>query len=320
MLIPFGILSAAASFGPVPRISVAGYVAGGSTGSQSTTVDKFLLPSESRSTLGTGLSAATSGLVGLSNSNVAGYTAGGFTTVYVSTLNKFAFPSDTRSSFSGLSIARSDITGFSNSGVAGYATGGEDGAVIRPTVDKLTFATDVITTLGTGLSLGAFAGRGWANQGVAGYVALGSTTSGVLNTVDKFALPAETRTTLGTGLGLNIRYGAGAFADNTVAGYFTGGIQTGGGFQGRTAVDKFAFPSDTRSTLGTGLAAATGNGNSGNFQDTAVAGYQAGGSISTGSTDVINRFAFPSDTRSTLGTGLSSARNATAAFSNEGAF
>jgi hypothetical protein len=318
MLIPFGILSAAGA-GPLVRVSVAGYVAGGSTGSQSATVDKFLFPSESRSTLGTGLSAATTSLVGLSNSNVAGYTAGGYTTGYVSTINKFAFPSDTRSSFSGLSIARSDITGWSNSGVAGYAAGGEDGT-IRATVDKITFPGDAVTTLGTGLSLGAFAGRGWANQGVAGYVALGSTTSGVLPTVDKFAMPAETRSTLATGLNANLRYGAGAFANNTVAGYFTGGATTGGGFNGVTTVHKFTFPADTRSILGTGLSAATQNGNSGNLQDTAVAGYQAGGNTSGGNVDTVNKFAFPSDTRSTLGTGLSSSRSGSSAFSNEGAF
>ena len=47
----------AVSFVP-PFLPVAGYVAGGDTGSKVATVDKFLFTTDARSTLGTGLSAA----------------------------------------------------------------------------------------------------------------------------------------------------------------------------------------------------------------------------------------------------------------------
>jgi hypothetical protein len=50
----------------------------------------------------------------------------------------------------------------------------------------------------------------------------------------------------------------------------------------------------------------------------AVAGYFAGGG-SPSSTDTVDKFAFPGDTRSTLGTGLSVART-TYGMSNEGLF
>jgi formylmethanofuran:tetrahydromethanopterin formyltransferase len=84
-------------------------------------------------------------------------------------------------------------------------------------------------------------------------------------------------------------------------------------------VDKFAFPADTRSTLGTGLSAArravAGMANSG------VAGYFGGG-IQSGDSRVttVDKYAFPADTRTSLGTGLSSARGEAGAVANEGVF
>jgi hypothetical protein len=102
-------------------------------------------------------------------------------------------------------------------------------------------------------------------------------------------------------------------ADSGTAGYFFGGFTTAV----VSTVDKFAFPGDTRSTLGTGLSAAkfrsAGMGNVG------TAGYAGGGATGnneTGSTTV-DKFAFPSDTRSTLGTGLDNRRTKLAAASSE---
>ena len=78
------------------------------------------------------------------------------------------------------------------------------------------------------------------------------------------------------------------------AGYFGGGSISGGR---QAVVDKFAFPDDSRSTLGTGLAVATNSlaamANSG------VAGYFGGGFISSGATANIDKFAFADDSRST---------------------
>jgi hypothetical protein len=102
-------------------------------------------------------------------------------------------------------------------------------------------------------------------------------------------------------------------ANSAVAGYFAGGLN----FQGfsQSTVDKFAFPSDTRTTLGTGLSSGrssgTGVGNSG------VAGYFGGG-FDTANRTIVDRFAFPSDTRTTLGTGLSSAKTGMAGFASTG--
>jgi hypothetical protein len=49
---------------------VAGYVGGGNTTADVATVDKFAFPSDTRSTLGTGLSSSRDVLAGMSNSGV----------------------------------------------------------------------------------------------------------------------------------------------------------------------------------------------------------------------------------------------------------
>ena len=80
------------------------------------------------------------------------------------------------------------------------------------------------------------------------------------------------------------------------AAYFGGGQISGGTRQ--TKVEKFAYPDDTRTALGTGLSAArntlAGMANSG------TAGYFAGGYVSSGATDVVDKFAFSDDSRTTL--------------------
>ncbi len=57
----------------------AGYIGGGSISgwTAQTTVDKFSFPSDTRTSLGTGLSAATAGPGAMANNGVAGYFAGG---------------------------------------------------------------------------------------------------------------------------------------------------------------------------------------------------------------------------------------------------
>jgi hypothetical protein len=134
--------------------------------------------------------------------------------------------------------------------------------------------------------------------------------------INKFAFPSDTRTTLATGLSTGRTVLAG-MSDSGVAGYFGGGLSGGSGV---TAIDKFAFPSDTRTTLATGLS--SGRFSLAGTGDSGVAGYFAGGWTGAYSarTSTVDKFAFPSDTRSTLGTGLSSLSEGVAGFSNEGSF
>ena len=164
MLIPFGILSAAA--GLVGRVGVAGYFAGGVA--QATTVDKFAFPSDTRTTLGTGISLAKYWSRTMSDTGTAGYSSGGNGNSggLVDTVDKFAFPSDTRTSLgTGLSSARGEHAGMANSGVAGYFGGGQTPSTIT-TVDKFAFPSDSRTTLATGLSAARNGLSGFADEGV----------------------------------------------------------------------------------------------------------------------------------------------------------
>jgi len=297
-LIPFGVLSAAA--GVVGRISIAAYFSGGADNSNAkTTVDKFAFPSDTRSTLGTGLANTAQSGAGMANSGVAGYAMPNGTT------NKFAFPSDTRSTIGAITNA-GFLAGFANTGVAGYFAGGNGS-----TVTRIAFLSDIISTT-TSLSGGRYYVAGFADRAVAGYVAGGDTTPGDtrVNTVDKFAFPGETRTTLGTGMS-SVRALHFAMANYGTAGYAGGGFTNAGAV---TGVDKFAFPSDTRSTLGTGLAVAKTFVSA--TEDTGVGGYVGNGA----NENTVNKFAFPSDTRSTLAAGFSVSRWGYQAFANQGSF
>ena len=134
----------------------AGYFGGGNDGSSTATVDKFAFPDDSRTTLGTGLSAATYQLAGAANSGTAAYFAGGYdgdAGATTATVDKFAFASDSRSTLgTGLSAATEGLAGAANSGTAGYFGGGRAAGSSVTTVDKFAFPGDSRSTLGTGLS------------------------------------------------------------------------------------------------------------------------------------------------------------------------
>jgi len=309
-LIPFGILSAAA--GGALRVAVAGYVAGSGT-----TVDKFAFPSDSRTTLGTGLSSGRE-THGFADSGVAGYSAGGGGQ---NTVDKFAFPADTRTTLgTGLSSVLTDGGSMSNSGVAGYVTWGyTTGFTFLTTINKFTFPGDSRSTLAATLSPERRGIHGFANYGTSGYFA-GGQRDGIIGgytTINKLAFPADTISTLASGIS-TIRSWPAAFGSHAVAGYVAGGYQETPGNARVATVDKFAFPSDTRTTLGTGLSGIRGNMTG--YCNSGVAGYFAGGFDDSVALSTVDKFELPSDTRTTLGTGLSSARFSYGGFSNEGAF
>ena len=105
----------------------------------------------------------------------------------------------------------------------------------------------------------------------------------------------------------------GLFGGPTGAGLIMGGA---GGYL--DTVDRFSFPSDARTTLGTGLSSARHSG--AGMSNSGVAGYAAGGGT-TGNTPqtTVDKFAYADDARSTLGTGLADTRtNQPFGFSNSG--
>jgi hypothetical protein len=162
----------AARYGPTgfANTGVAGYSAGGfdwPPNAGTTTVDKFAFPSDTRSSLGTGISAAGGYGAGFADAGVAGYVSSAYTSP-AAQVNKFAFPSDTRSILSsGLSANRNQPSGMADSAVAGYAGGGAlYPSTFYTIVDKFAFPSDTRSTLGTGLSSARFDGAAFANEGV----------------------------------------------------------------------------------------------------------------------------------------------------------
>jgi hypothetical protein len=196
------------------------------------------------------------------------------------------------------------------SGVAGYFAGGNSGGKTSK-VEKIAFPSDTNSVLGTGMSEARQLLAGMANAGVAGYCAGDSAGS---SSVDKFAFPSDSRTTLATGLSANSGYNS-AFSNSGTAGYFVAGFN-GSSIIG--TINKFAFPSDTRSTLSNldpARFVLSGMANKG------VAGYASGGDTETNDASAVNtvtKFAFPADTRSNLGTGLSVAVGYSASMANSG--
>lgn len=192
-----------------------------------------------------------------------------------------------------LGILSAAAGGGGKVGVAGYFLGGQ----FDTSMEKFAFPSDTRTVISGALSSSRPQGAGMANAQVAGYQGAGADSSFRSDTVDKFAFPADTRTTLGTGLS-QIKRLLGAMANAGVAGYFGGGAVSGGSPPITNEVEKFAFPSDTRSLLGTGLSSKR-RGLPG-FSNSGVAGYFLGGFNGNTVQDTVNKFAFPSDTRSTL--------------------
>jgi hypothetical protein len=95
--------------------AVAGYFMGGTgSGGKTTTVDRFLFSNDSRTTLGTGLSATTYYNAGMA-SDAAGYSGGGGYS-NVDTVDRFAFSDDSRTTLgTGLSTATYALAGVAAS-------------------------------------------------------------------------------------------------------------------------------------------------------------------------------------------------------------
>jgi hypothetical protein len=141
--------------------SVAGYATGGYQGSsptgRTTVVDRFLFSNDSRTTLGTGLSAVNASNAACASS-VAGYTGGGQN----ANIDRFLFSNDSRTTLSAtLSTTREYLAAMASS-AAGYWGGGSPSIT---TVQKLLFSDDSIGTLGTGLSVNTTAAGAMANLG-----------------------------------------------------------------------------------------------------------------------------------------------------------
>jgi hypothetical protein len=146
---------------------------------------------------------------------------------------------------------------------------------------------------------------------LAGYWAGGRNPS-ILSSIEKQNFANDTLSALGTDLS-GARNAHSAFANSGVAGYYGGGDTTLNSTGLLATVDKFTFPADSRSTLGTGLSISRRD--SAGMSNSGVAGYIGGGSGGAIETRV-DKFTYSSDSRSTLA--LHTARYLLAATANTG--
>ena len=133
-----------------------------------------------------------------------------------------------------------------------------------------------------------------------GYV-IGGQIGSYTDKIQKFRFIDDSRSTLSAVLS-NARLYFGAAADGHVAGYVYGGRN--GGFHDKVA--KIIFANDTCSDISSTLSATRSHNSA--FADSGTAGYCIGGTNSSWNVQAtVDKFAFPGDARSTLGTGLSAA-------------
>lgn len=236
----------------ISNSGVSGYMIGGANGPQNTYVQKLLYATEATSTLGspTAYFSAVYETMGLSNHSVAGYSSGGCCDI--GAYHKVAFPSETVSTISAtLSTARDTMSGFTDSGTAGYSCGGTTPLVTL--IDKLTYSTEANSIDSATLTNARGHHVTCANAGVAGYQYGGQVNNeespgsgGWRDGGDKFAFPSMTRTNTSSGF-LSNYFSMGAGGSNSgVAGYMGGGQYK---WTQLAAIDRFAFPSDTRTAL-----------------------------------------------------------------------
>ena len=282
------------------------------------TITKWSFADDSRTTLVATLDYPTWGGGGCSNSGVAGYMIGGANGPQNTYVQKLEYAADTASTLGSPTAyfaATYDDRAMSNSGVAGYSGGG---CCHTNLYHKVNFASEAISTLTATMSTQRDAGACMSDSGTAGYTG-GGPSSPVSAVVDKLTFSTETSAALGTGLS-EVRSYMQSMSNTGVFGYLTAGKISNaespypGGW--RSDCNKFAFPSDTRTVVGSGFLSVPISGGGGG-SNSGVAGYVGGGQSINVLQTFIDKFEFPSDTRSALSEGLAQTGNTPAYFSNE---
>ena len=232
----------------------AGYISGGFnnnlTPKTSDNIDKLLYADDTASLLSASLEQVRTAPVGLSNSGTAGYVCGGdegTPTVYTDVVDKLIYSNDTSSELgTTLGYTQNTGAGFSHKGAFGFVVGGYSGsgaAGYLDEIDKWAFSNDTRSAM-TDLPGRIAWNEGFSDNGVSGYVGGGwHVTSQNISTIYKWAYSNDSRSTSSATMSVADSQHMG-FANSGTAGYFMGGYSGGAIW-----VDKYAFTSDTRSSL-----------------------------------------------------------------------
>ena len=177
-----------------------GYTIGGTSAASTAvaTADRIYYNTDTTSAVTTANASQARGAgAGLTEGFYKGYVLGGYTGAQVefATGDLVTFSNDVTvaKTTTNLGLSVSDGLGFSSPGSAGYVAGGQTGAALSTTaIDKITFATDVRSTLTTVLTGTRWGANGGSNGAVAAYICGGqSTASAFLAASNKFFFATE---------------------------------------------------------------------------------------------------------------------------------
>lgn len=198
----------------------------------------------------------------------------------------------------------------SNNRVAAYALGGDFGP-INGAIRKLTFLTEVTSSISATLPAPKAYTSGFTNNGVSAYVAGGLTTGySRTSSVVKMAYSNETTSTtnsLSTNVGYNVSWSNSGTDGYSVSGFTGSYVAT---------VNRITYSNDSWSAT---TSLATGRQYPASVSNQGIAGYVAGGGTSsTTRTNSIEKFVFSSSTRTALSAILSETVYAGYGTSNSG--
>lgn len=282
-----------------------GYASGGFGGSHTAGSEKVVFATNTLATA-TSLSSARYGVIGISDVGAALYMIGGVTSGgRVTTTDKFN-SGETRSTLAtGISSARQHgSVGMSNTEVAGYVAGGDTGSAVT-TTDKLTYSTDVFSTVAAHpAAMWSYAGI--SDDATAGYTlggALNAAASSVTSAIHKRNFSTDAASTLSATL-TSARFGAAGLSRFQTAGYSCGGHAASYGST-FSQVRKLAYSTETESAAGT-LPSALGL--QAGMSDPSTDGWMLYGYTGGANSNAWVRYAFDTETPSTSGSSGTSKR------------
>jgi hypothetical protein len=188
------------TYGSGVHSATSGFCGGGQiiTGSTSSTrIDELIFSNDTLASITSGLNNAEHGACSFS-SGAKGFFCGGCvgaTATYITNIDKLTFATKTvAANGTGLTIAHQGGPSY-GSDDAGYVNGGTtSGATFTSTAQKLSFATEALSTL-SNMSYPRSAGAGNASY-VAGYASGGYSGSSYLSSVEKLSFSTDARTAL----------------------------------------------------------------------------------------------------------------------------
>lgn len=223
---------------------------------------------------------------------------------YVTTLEKFDYATETGSILTAtLSAGKIGINSYNNPTVAGYAAAGITSGGYSTSIEKFDFNNETMSNISATLSQD---GRLWSGQGshagAAGYSYGGYRNPNYLTSAEKLVFATESRASVGAGLSAGRSWVFSNTDDGTTI-YVSGGETSF--WLTFTTVDKFSYPTETRSTANLSNSQSQGS----YFSNSGTAGYLYGGFIGDGSngansTGNGHKISFPSGSISTFAAGF----------------